>query len=402
MTYAHHSLIQGKRSGALYGSIATIILAVIFTGLNFICLLFFQGCFMKWPINNYNSPDEVAAEQGTLIGAVHSTLKAFPAVCHRTKRLYSTTAVKGVKELELSPFWVTGFADAESCFSLKVSKKSTVVSGWNVIPEFKIELHSRDLILLRKLHSFFGVGTIYEREDRNIAYYSVQSARDINNVLIPHFDKYPLITQKKADYLLFKQAINLLNLKARSNIEGIQKIISIKASMNTGLSDSLKVNFSNVLPVPRPVVSFEGIPHLNWLTGFVDGEGYFYVKLVENKNSSTGFSVGLVFSISQHARDEVLLTKFIDYLGCGKIERASARPNGVTFVVYKFLDIKEKVIPFFQSYPLQGIKFMDYQDFVKVANIMENKGHLTLEGLKKIKSLRSGMNKGPCADRRSS
>jgi hypothetical protein len=378
----------------LYGSIATIILAVVFTGLNFICLLFFQGCFMKWSINNYNSPDEMVAEQRTLIGEVHSSLKAFPAVCHLTKRLYSTTAVKGVKELELSPFWVTGFADAESCFSLKVSKKTTIISGWNVIPEFKIELHSRDLILLRKIHSFFGVGTIYEREDRNIAYYSVQSVRDINNVIIPHFDKYPLITQKKADYLLFKQAINLLNLKARSNIEGIQNIISIKASMNTGLSDSLKINFSNTLPVPRPVVSFEGIPHLNWLIGFVDGEGYFYVKLVENKNYSTGFSVGLVFSISQHVRDEVLFTKLIDYLGCGKIERASSRPNGVTLVVYKFIDIKEKVIPLFQSYPLQGIKFRDYQDFVKVANIMENKGHLTLEGLKKIKSLRSGMNKG--------
>jgi cytochrome c oxidase subunit 3 len=32
ITYGHHALIQGKRSGALYGSIATVILAVIFTG----------------------------------------------------------------------------------------------------------------------------------------------------------------------------------------------------------------------------------------------------------------------------------------------------------------------------------------------------------------------------------
>jgi cytochrome c oxidase subunit 3 len=33
VTYAHHSLIQGNRAGTLYGLIATIILAVIFTGL---------------------------------------------------------------------------------------------------------------------------------------------------------------------------------------------------------------------------------------------------------------------------------------------------------------------------------------------------------------------------------
>jgi cytochrome c oxidase subunit 3 len=31
VTYAHHSLIQGNRSGALYGMVYTIILAVIFT-----------------------------------------------------------------------------------------------------------------------------------------------------------------------------------------------------------------------------------------------------------------------------------------------------------------------------------------------------------------------------------
>ena len=40
VTYAHHSLIQGKRKGALYGSIATILLAVIFTGLTSYLLFF--------------------------------------------------------------------------------------------------------------------------------------------------------------------------------------------------------------------------------------------------------------------------------------------------------------------------------------------------------------------------
>ena len=32
VTYAHHSLIEGNRKGALYGLIATIVLAIIFTG----------------------------------------------------------------------------------------------------------------------------------------------------------------------------------------------------------------------------------------------------------------------------------------------------------------------------------------------------------------------------------
>lgn len=102
----------------------------------------------------------------------------------------------------------------------------------------------------------------------------------------------------------------------------------------------------------------------------------------------------MTFSISQHVRDEVLLTKFIDYLGCGRISKASTRPDSVTFIVSKFIDIIEKVIPFFHSYPLQGVKSMDFLDFSNIAKIIEDKSHLTPEGLKKIKSLKSGMNKG--------
>jgi hypothetical protein len=93
--------------------------------------------------------------------------------------------------------------------------------------------------------------------------YTVRSLRDINNVIIPHFDKYPLITQKKADYLLFKQGVNLLNLKVHSDNEGVKQILSLKASMNLGLSETLRIQLPTVLPVPRPVVSFQGIPEPN-------------------------------------------------------------------------------------------------------------------------------------------
>ena len=101
----------------------------------------------------------------------------------------------------------------------------------------------------------------------------------------------------------------------------------------------------------------------------------------------------MIFSLSQHIRDENLLITFIEYLGCGRIEKASTRPDGVNFVVSKFSDIKEKIIPFFQKYPLQGIKFRDYLDFIKVSDILAVKDHLTIEGVKKINSLKSGMNR---------
>jgi cytochrome c oxidase subunit 3 len=36
ITYAHHSVIQGNREGGLYGSIATILLAILFTGFQWV------------------------------------------------------------------------------------------------------------------------------------------------------------------------------------------------------------------------------------------------------------------------------------------------------------------------------------------------------------------------------
>ena len=49
ITYAHHSLIQGNRKGALYGTIATIVLALIFT--------FFQG--VEYTVSSFTISDSV-------------------------------------------------------------------------------------------------------------------------------------------------------------------------------------------------------------------------------------------------------------------------------------------------------------------------------------------------------
>jgi hypothetical protein len=68
---------------------------------------------------------------------------------------------------------------------------------------FSIELHARDIVLLKQIQSFFGVGTILVRKSGQVIYL-VQSFKDLTSVIIPHFTKYPLLTQKKADFLLFK------------------------------------------------------------------------------------------------------------------------------------------------------------------------------------------------------
>jgi hypothetical protein len=80
------------------------------------------------------------------------------------------------------------------------------------------------------LQSYFGVGSIFISNNHEYATLSVRSTEDLTNVIIPHFDKYPLLTQKQADFLLFKLAIELIKNKEHLTKDGMHKILSIKYS----------------------------------------------------------------------------------------------------------------------------------------------------------------------------
>jgi hypothetical protein len=90
----------------------------------------------------------------------------------------------------------------------------------------------------------------------------VTSLADLE-VVIDHFDKYPLITQKRADYMLFKQVVDLVKCKKHLTPEGLKEIVNLKANINNGLNDELKEAFPNMIPVPRPLVVDQEIKNLN-------------------------------------------------------------------------------------------------------------------------------------------
>ena len=72
-----------------------------------------------------------------------------------------------------------------------------------------------------------------------------------------------MLTQKRADYLLFKQAFEITSNKEHLTLEGLNKIVAIRASINLGLSESLKEQF-NVIPVTRPVIPVTNVPSPYW------------------------------------------------------------------------------------------------------------------------------------------
>jgi len=288
----------------------------------------------------------------------------------------------------LNPDYLTGFVDGEGCFSLSIYKQGKNLTGWQVKPIFSISLHNKDIKLLEAIQRTLKTGKIYKHGVDSIQY-RVSSLKNLQ-IIIDHFDNYPLITQKRADYLLFKQAITIIKNKEHSSIEGLLRLVGIKATLNWGLSDKFKESFPLAKPVARPSVIYNSlnikIKNLNWIRGFIEAEGSFQVITQNNRN------VSLRFSLTQHIKDEELLKDIVTYLNYGRYYKSPTRDEG-QYLVTVFSDISDKLIPFLNEYPLLGVKKEDYLEFVQIAELIKSKAHLTDEGLEKIKLVMSNMNR---------
>ena len=305
-------------------------------------------------------------------------------------RSFSSSQDKNTK-LKLDPWFVTGFSDAEAHFSISIYKDKRIKGrvAWVVKPSFQISLHSRDMQILLQMQDFFSCGNIISKNNRSEISFRVNSLQNLITKIIPHFINYTLLSQKAADFELFKQIVNIIKSKAHLTDEGLLQIINIRASMNLGLSDLQKSSFLDYKPVLRPNVKYTEIPDPNWIAGFSSGEGCFLVSLLKSEKKIK--FVQLVFKISQHQRDKNLLELIAKYFNCGKVVYHSEKAK--VFKVGNFVDINNKILPNFKAHSIQGIKLLDYQDFCEVATLISEGKHLSPEGLSQIIKIKDRMNK---------
>lgn len=295
---------------------------------------------------------------------------------------------QALQNIKLNPWFVTGFTDAEGSFSTVVAKSNNLKVNWQARLFFQISLHVKDRILLEQIKDFFCVGEIYTKTSDSIIY-TVKSMRDLA-VIIDHFEKYPLITQKRADYEVWKQVFIIIKNREHLTLEGLKKIVSLKSIMNWGISNTLETAFTGLVPVQKYLVKSQVIQDPNWLAGFVSGEGCFHVDIFRNKASKLGVAIKLVFKLSQHSKEVELMKSLKDYFGCGNIYKYG---EAFEYRVSKISDIQEKIIPFFKNYLILGVKSEDFADFCLALDIVKLK-NLTEEKLDKLKIIKSGMNKG--------
>jgi len=170
-------------------------------------------------------------------------------------RTYTTTAKKNYierashKKFSMDPWFITGLFDGESSFVVAILKNSKYKTGWNVQSRVQIKMHKKDRALIQSIKGFFGdIGYVSKPNNSSTVEFRVSTLKDLVDVILPHFDNYPLVTKKYSDYLLFKQIVLLMLNKEHNTLEGIQKTVNIKASLNLGLSNDLKKAFPKATP----------------------------------------------------------------------------------------------------------------------------------------------------------
>lgn len=131
----------------------------------------------------------------------------------------------------------------------------------------------------------------------------------------------------------------------------------------------------------------------DYLVGFVEGEGMFYVGIVPSKETKTGWQVIYFFKVSQNPSGKVILDYFLKRLSCGYLKANSLKdPTDKTlaYVVRDLPSLRDKVIPFLKGKLV--IKRNSFESFRQVLEIVARKEHLTLGGIKKVLDLAYLMN----------
>ena len=134
-----------------------------------------------------------------------------------------------------------------------------------------------------------------------------------------------------------------------------------------------------------------------YVAGFVDGEGSFHVAVQQSRFTRVGLQVIPEFHVSQNPERAEVLKLIQQVLGCGYIKMnhpGSLRDHSVVLVVRNRRDLVERVVPFFERFPLRSSKQREFQTFATIIRSMERGEHLTKSGMTQILHRAFAMNSG--------
>ena len=128
--------------------------------------------------------------------------------------------------------YLAGFADGEGSFNISFRKRKDYKLPWKVSACFNISQKEKPILEWCQKH--LGCGTLRSRPD-GIWYYEVNTLREIEQKVIPFFQAFPFLSQKKQrDFAIFCSIVTLLSQKNHLSKEGVKEILLLRRVMNDG------------------------------------------------------------------------------------------------------------------------------------------------------------------------
>ncbi len=140
--------------------------------------------------------------------------------------------------MQLEAQWITGFVDGEGCFHVGINPHSDMKCGYQVLPEFTVVQHERDVQILHALKAHFGCGVVRRNHGDRMAY-RVRGKEHLLQHIIPFFEKHELKSKKRTDFAKFRRIVRMMEAGDHLTKEGVEEIRRIASQMNRG-SDKVK------------------------------------------------------------------------------------------------------------------------------------------------------------------
>jgi hypothetical protein len=128
--------------------------------------------------------------------------------------------------------YVSGYVDGEGCFSISFSKREKFLVGWETKPSFSVSQNEDRAQILFLMQKMFKCGFIRRDFSDKTLKYEVRSLDNLIRHIIPHFEKYPLVSEKQNDFEFFKKVCLLMQKQLHKNKNGLGKILNLAFQMN--------------------------------------------------------------------------------------------------------------------------------------------------------------------------
>ena len=128
--------------------------------------------------------------------------------------------------------YISGYTDGEGCFTVSIAPRAKLRVGWEVRPSFSVSQNGDRAEVLYAIQAYFGCGSIRpDRSDKTLKW-EVRRLEDLLVSIIPHFERWPLMSGKQRDFERFAAVCRSMAGGGHRSREGLRRIVELAREMN--------------------------------------------------------------------------------------------------------------------------------------------------------------------------